>query len=100
MKNHRSGGKIGGNHTTLIDLASVVTDIASGLPEVTTVSPGFIKSGAGTTGGQKRVKIADGGRFYFIDCPPEPVDPGSSSIFPRSTSNQIGYRQKPEGSRC
>ena len=58
-KNRRKGGKFGGDHTTLIDLAAVVADIAVDLPEVTTVSPGFIKNGAGSTGGSLRVKIAD-----------------------------------------
>jgi len=58
-KNHRQGGKFGGDHTTLIDLAEVLVDIAADLPEVTTIAPGFIKNGAGVAGGVMRVKFSD-----------------------------------------
>lgn len=58
-KNHRQGGKFGGNHTTLIDLASELADVAERLPEVTKISPGFINSGTGTGRGERRVKISD-----------------------------------------
>lgn len=58
MKNHRDGGKIGGNHTTLLDLAVVMTDIASSYPEVKTISPGHIVVNRDKSGGNRRVKFA------------------------------------------
>ena len=56
MPTHRNGKKIGGNHTTFIELAAILTDIAVKLPEVTRVSPGFIQSGPDMAGGNRRVK--------------------------------------------
>lgn len=58
MKNHRQGGKIGGNHTTLLDLAVVMTDIAAKYREVKTVSPGMIHINPDKAGGSLRVKFA------------------------------------------
>ena len=57
MKNHRSGKKIGGGHTTVTDLAAELTDMAVKLPEVSRVSPGIIKTGPDMAGGQRRVKL-------------------------------------------
>lgn len=58
-KYSRSGGKYTGNHTTLIPLAQVTCDIASAIPEVTKITPGFIKAGLRSVSGQRRVKFAD-----------------------------------------
>ena len=58
-KYSRSGGKYTGNHTTLIPLACVVCDIAAAIPEVTKITPGFIKPGLKSVGGQRRVKFTD-----------------------------------------
>lgn len=55
----RSGSKFGGDHSTLIDLAAELADIAVRLPEVKRISPGFIQSGQSVTGGDRRVKFAD-----------------------------------------
>jgi hypothetical protein len=54
-KNHRQGGKMGGKHTTVIDAAQPVVDLAQILPEVTKVSAGYITSGIKT--GPQRIKI-------------------------------------------
>mgnify|MGYP000010221225 CR=1 FL=1 len=58
-KNSRSGGKFNGNHTTLIPVATTVCDIAATIPEVTRISPGFIKAGLKSVNGHRRVKITD-----------------------------------------
>ena len=58
-KYSRSGGKYTGNHTTLIPLAQVTCDIANVLPEVTKITPGFIKAGLKSVSGQRRVKFTD-----------------------------------------
>jgi hypothetical protein len=57
-KNTRSGGKYGGTHTTVSDCAALVCDIADSCPDVTRISPGFIKAGLPSAGGQRRVKIS------------------------------------------
>ncbi len=59
MKNHRDGGKYGGDHTTFIDLAGELADSIHDRPEVMRISAGFIKSGAGVAGGVRKVKISD-----------------------------------------
>lgn len=56
-KDSRSGGKYGGNHTTLIPAAAIVCDIAHDCPAVTRISPGYIKAGLHSVHGQKRVKL-------------------------------------------
>ncbi len=53
----RNGGKYTGNHTTFIPLAAAVCDIANKLPQVTKITPGFIKAGLKSVGGQRRVKF-------------------------------------------
>ena len=58
-KHSRSGGKYTGNHTTLIPLASIVCDIAHDLPQVTKITPGFIKAGLKSVSGDRRVKFTD-----------------------------------------
>jgi hypothetical protein len=57
-KYSRSGGKFSGNHTTLIPAACTVADIAADCPEVTNISPGFIKAGLKSVAGDRRVKIS------------------------------------------
>lgn len=58
-KYSRSGGKYTGNHTTLIPLACTTCDIASGIPGVTKITPGFISSGKGSGRSNRRVKFTD-----------------------------------------
>ena len=57
---HRDGGKIRGKHTTLIDLAARVVDVADELPLVTGISAGYIQSGKAVSGGTRKVKIGEG----------------------------------------
>ena len=56
-KNHRQGGKMGGRHTTVIDAAQQVVNLAHKMPEVTKVVAGFITPGI--KGGQQRIKIKE-----------------------------------------
>lgn len=65
-KNSRSGGKFSGNHTTLTPVAALVADIASACPQVTKISPGFIKSGLKPANGHRRVKITDDGAQVLL----------------------------------
>lgn len=58
-KNHRSGGKFGGSHTTIIPAAGLLADVAVDQQEVSKVIPGFIKAGLKTVNGQRRVKFTD-----------------------------------------
>lgn len=65
-KHARSGGKYGGDHTTLIPAAIVICDAADRCPHVTKISPGFIKAGLRSVNGQRRVKITgDGGAILL-----------------------------------
>ena len=57
-KNSRSGGKYGGNHTTLTPSAIKICDIANKCELVTKISPGYIKSGLKSSRGNTRVKIS------------------------------------------
>jgi len=60
MKNHRQAKKSRGCHETYIDLAFIIAKIAEGLPEVTGVSAGRIKTGQRNGGAScNRVKIVD-----------------------------------------
>ena len=54
-KNHRSGGKMGGRHTTIIDAAAKVVDFLLKQDEVSNVIAGHIKSGIGAA--PQRIKI-------------------------------------------
>ncbi len=65
-KNSRSGGKYSGNHTTLIDVAAIACDITHRCPEVTRISPGFIKSGLPSVGGRSHVKITHKTGYIFL----------------------------------
>jgi len=58
-KNHRSGGKFGGTHTTIIPAAGIVADIASLQADVQKVILGFIKTGLPSANGQRRVKFTE-----------------------------------------
>lgn len=58
-KNHRSGGKFSGSHSTVIPAAAILADISSNLPEVTKIAIGFIKAGLQSVSGQRRVKITN-----------------------------------------
>ncbi|MCI0620030.1 DUF2103 domain-containing protein [Candidatus Wolfebacteria bacterium] len=53
----RSGGKYGGDHTTVIPAAGAICDIANACPHVTRISPGFLKTGLKTNTGPRRVKL-------------------------------------------
>ena len=65
-KNHRSGGKYSGSHTTVIPAAGVICDLADGCDAVTRIALGFIKSGLKSAGGQRRVKIANDGAVLLL----------------------------------
>lgn len=56
---HRDGKKFRGGHTSLTDLAFRVARLAEGLPEVTGIAPGYIRSGKAVAGGRQRVKIGE-----------------------------------------
>ncbi len=56
---HRDGKKFGGNHTTFIELAADLVDIAVTRPEVNTISAGLIQGGQGVSGGGRRVKFCN-----------------------------------------
>jgi len=56
-KKARAGGKFTGNHTSLIPAALIVADIANQCEVVHRISPGFIKAGLKSVGGQRRIKI-------------------------------------------
>jgi hypothetical protein len=59
VKNHISGGKVTGNHTTIIDaVASIIKEIEK-MTEVTKISLGFITPGLKAAGGNIAVKITD-----------------------------------------
>lgn len=58
-KDHRSGGKVGGTHTTVIPAAGGLVDIAVSQTEVTKVVLGFISAGLPSVRGKKRVKLSE-----------------------------------------
>lgn len=57
-KHKRSGGKIGGKHTSFIPLADEVVGLLLAYPDVTKVIPGFITSGLSTLRGNRRIKLS------------------------------------------
>ncbi len=65
-KHSRQGGKYTGNHTTLVPLAALMCDIADASPYVTKISPGFIKAGLRSAGGNRRVKIIDSPTYILL----------------------------------
>ncbi len=65
-KNSRSGGKFRGSHTTVVPLAGIVADLAEKLPEVTKVTPGYIKAGLPSANGHRRVKIFDEETYVLL----------------------------------
>ncbi|PIX90267.1 MAG: hypothetical protein COZ29_00910 [Candidatus Moranbacteria bacterium CG_4_10_14_3_um_filter_45_9] len=58
-KGHRSGGKFGGSHTTMIPLAGVFVDSIVKRPCVTKISAGYIKAGLSPANGNRQVKVYD-----------------------------------------
>lgn len=56
---HRNGKKFGGEHTTYIELAAQLADIAVRLPEVKNISAGIVQGGKGVAGGDRRIKFCD-----------------------------------------
>jgi hypothetical protein len=65
-KSTRSGGKYGGNHTTMIPAACTVADITHACPYVKRISPGYIKAGLRSASGHRRVKITDDGQSILL----------------------------------
>ncbi|EKE11688.1 MAG: hypothetical protein ACD_15C00037G0017 [uncultured bacterium] len=55
--NHRSGGKIGGRHTTVIDAAKPVVDFLLKHPDVTSITVGYIKMRLKTA--PQRIKVME-----------------------------------------
>ncbi len=65
-KDHRSGGKYCGSHTTVIPTAGLLVDLAVNQPEVSKIYLGFIKAGLHPVNGQRRVKFtADQGSLLL-----------------------------------
>jgi Predicted metal-binding protein (DUF2103) len=58
-KDHRSGGKYSGGHTTVIPAAAFLADIADNQQEVTKISLGYIKAGLPSIEGKRRAKITE-----------------------------------------
>ena len=58
-KDHRSGGKFAGSHTTVTTAAALLADCATQLPEVSKISLGFIKAGLPSAKGSRRCKITE-----------------------------------------
>ncbi|MEK7161455.1 MAG: DUF2103 domain-containing protein [Patescibacteria group bacterium] len=56
---HLDGRKIGGEHTTFIEMASDIANMLLKLPGVDKISPGYINAGIGTGRGTRSVKIID-----------------------------------------
>ena len=56
-KNHRSGGKMGGRHTTVIDASKPIIDYLLKHPFVTNVIAGRIKAGIGAA--PQRIKLRE-----------------------------------------
>ena len=54
-RNHRQGGKICGRHTTIVDVAEPVVDLACRMPEVEKIFAGYITPGV--SGGKQHIKI-------------------------------------------
>ncbi len=56
---HLDGKRIGGDHTTFIELAGEVSDKLLKISGVDKVSPGYIQAGIGSGRGTRSVKIID-----------------------------------------
>ncbi len=59
-KNHRSGKKIGRNHTTVIDAAEKVVDFLVKLPDVSKVITGHITNGIKTAPASMKIEQKTG----------------------------------------
>ena len=58
-KDHRSGGKYSGSHTTVIPAAGLLADLATMQPEVLKIALGYIKAGLPSVKGNRRAKIME-----------------------------------------
>ncbi|HCJ45733.1 MAG: hypothetical protein COZ27_00610 [Candidatus Moranbacteria bacterium CG_4_10_14_3_um_filter_41_65] len=58
-KGHRSGGKFGGSHTSMIPLAEVLVDSIVKYSYVSKISAGYIKAGLSPSNGNRQVKVYD-----------------------------------------
>lgn len=56
-KNHRSGGKYCGSHTTIIPIAGLLVDMIVQQEEVIKIYLGFIKARLSPVNGQRRIKF-------------------------------------------
>ena len=63
-KNHRSGGKMGGKHTTVIDASKPIIDYLLKHPAVTNIIAGHIKMGIGAA--PQRVKMREESGCLFV----------------------------------
>lgn len=66
VPDHRRGNKYIGSHTTYIDLAADVADIAVNLLDVKGISPGIIQNSRKSSGGIRRVKFSDSKGFLVL----------------------------------
>lgn len=65
-KNHRSGDKYSGSHTTVIPAAGIICDVAYKCDAVTRIALGYIKAGLKSASGQRRVKMVDEGTAILL----------------------------------
>ncbi len=65
-KKARAGGKFTGNHTSLIPAAILIADIADQCEVVHRISPGYIKAGLKSVGGQRRIKITVNNGYILV----------------------------------
>ncbi len=65
-KNHRSGGKMGGKHTTVIDASKPIIDYLLKHPDVTNIIAGHIKMGIGTAPQRAKVREESGCLFVKV----------------------------------
>ncbi|MFA5986914.1 MAG: DUF2103 domain-containing protein [Parcubacteria group bacterium] len=63
-KNHRSGGKMGGKHTTVIDASKPIVDFLLKHPDVAHVIAGHIKMGIGAA--PQRLKLREESGCLFV----------------------------------
>lgn len=56
---HLDGRRIGGEHTTFIEMAADIASMLLKLPGVDKISPGYINAGIGSGRGGRSVKIID-----------------------------------------
>lgn len=66
VKKARAGGKFTGNHTSLIPAGVLIADIAEQCEAVYRISPGYIKAGLKSVGGQRRIKITENNGYILL----------------------------------